>query len=566
MFNKAAEKTASSILLIGTPFTSLFIVLQSVTDPVNATKLAVAGALGFSLFSLFLALAGRAIFSQHKYFLLASLLFLLASINAAFTSDAPLAQNFYGAYGRNTGLIAYLVLSMVAIGALLLKSEGNFIKIIWGLQFAGVVNVVYCAWVIVFGDFLSWANPYGNILGLFGNPNFISAFLGMFITTLMAFAASKHASWKYRIGAVALGLVAYYEIVDSSSIQGIVVTFGGVAIVGFFAIRAYIKQIVVTYLYLVAVAVVGVIAVFGTLQKGPLSFVYKTSVSLRGEYWRAGLKMGSEHPLTGVGMDSYGDWYRRARSENAATILPGPKVVTNASHNVVIDFFAYGGWPLLLAYLSMLLLAAIAVIKVLRRTKSYNPVFVAMVAAWTCYEVQSLISINQIGLAVWGWLLTGALVSYEVATRPDTASETAPISAKTKLQSPRNTGIISPQLVAGIGAVIGLLIAVPPLSADTKWRSAIESKDASKVIATLESGYMNPTDSARLVQAVSLFANSNLADQAHQIVLKGVEFNPDYFDAWFQLYSLPNSTEDEKALALKNMKRLDPLNPDVTVR
>ena len=566
MFNKAAEKTASSILLIGTPFTSLFIVLQSVTDPVNATKLAVAGALGFSLFSLFLALAGRAIFSQHKYFLLASLLFLLASINAAFTSDAPLAQNFYGAYGRNTGLIAYLVLSMVAIGALLLKSEGNFIKIIWGLQFAGVVNVVYCAWVIVFGDFLSWANPYGNILGLFGNPNFISAFLGMFITTLMAFAASKHASWKYRIGAVALGLVAYYEIVDSSSIQGIVVTFGGVAIVGFFAIRAYIKQIVVTYLYLVAVAVVGVIAVFGTLQKGPLSFVYKTSVSLRGEYWRAGLKMGSEHPLTGVGMDSYGDWYRRARSENAATILPGPKVVTNASHNVVIDFFAYGGWPLLLAYLSMLLLAAIAVIKVLCRTKSYNPVFVAMVAAWTCYEVQSLISINQIGLAVWGWLLTGALVSYEVATRPDTASETAPTSAKTKLQSPRNTGIISPQLVAGIGAVIGLLIAVPPLSADTKWRSAIESKDASKVIATLESGYMNPTDSARLVQAVSLFANSNLADQAHQIVLKGVEFNPDYSDAWFQLYSLPNSTEDEKALALKNMKRLDPLNPDVTVR
>jgi O-antigen ligase len=566
MFNKTAEKTASSILLIGTPFTSLFIVLQSVTDPVNATKLAVAGALGFSLFFLFLAFAGRTLFSQHKYFLLASLLFLLASINAAFASDAPLAQNFYGAYGRNTGLIAYLLLSMVAVGALLLKSEGNFKKIIWGLQFAGVVNVAYCAWVIVFGDFLSWANPYGNILGLFGNPNFISAFLGMFITTLMAFAASKHASWKYRIGAGALGLVAYYEIVDSSSIQGIVVTFGGIAIVAFFAIRAYIKQVIVTYLYLASVMVVGLIAIFGTLQKGPLAFVYKTSVSLRGEYWHAGLNMGSEHPFTGIGMDSYGDWYRRARSENAATVLPGPKVVTNASHNVVIDFFAYGGWPLLLAYLSMLLLAAIAVIKVLRRSKSYNPVFVAMVAAWTCYEVQSLISINQIGLAVWGWLLTGALISYEVATRPDLVAPATPTTGKSKAQSSRSSGIVSPQLIAGIGAVVGLLLAVPPLSADTKWRSAIESKDGSKVLSTLESGYMNPTDSARLVQAVSLFANSNLPDQAHQIALKGVEFNPDYFDAWFQLYSLPNSTEDEKALALKNMKRLDPLNPDVTVR
>lgn len=563
MFNKAAEKTAASILLIGTPFVCLFIVLQSVTDPVNATKLAVAGALGLSLFSLFVVFAGKELFAQYKYFLLASLFFLLASINAALNSKAPLSQNFYGAYGRNTGLIAYLVLSMVAMGALLLKSEGNFRKIIWGLQFAGVVNVVYCAWVIVFGDFLSWANPYGKILGLFGNPNFISAFLGMFITTLMAFAAFKHSSWKYRIGAVALGLLAYYQIVDSSSIQGNVVTFGGIAIVGFFAIRGYIKQVFVTYLYLASVAVVGVIAIFGTLQKGPFAFVYKTSVSLRGEYWRAGLNMGSEHPFTGVGMDSYGDWYRRARSENAATILPGPKVVTNASHNVVIDFFAYGGWPLLLAYLAMLLLAAIAVIKVLRRSKAYNPVFVAMVAAWTCYQAQSLISINQIGLAVWGWLLTGALISYEVTTRPESGNEVSPASARTKVQRARTTGIISPQLVAGIGAVVGLLIAVPPLSADTKWRSAIESKDATKVMATLESGYMNPTDSARLVQAVSLFANSNLLDQAHQIALKGIEFNPDYFDAWAQLYELPNSTEDEKALALKNMKRLDPRNPDV---
>jgi O-antigen ligase len=566
MFNKAAEKTAASILLIGTPFVCLFIVLESVTDPVNATKLSVAGALGFSLFSLFVVFAGKALFAQYKYFLIASLLFLVGLISAAFNSDAPLAQNFYGAYGRNTGLIAYLALSMVAIGALLLKSEGSFKKIIWGLQFAGVVNVLYCAWVIVFGDFLSWANPYGNILGLFGNPNFISAFLGMFITTLMAFAVSKNASWKHRIGALALGLLAYYEIVDSSSIQGIVVTFGGIAIVGFFAVRAYIKQVFVTYLYLASVSTVGVFAILGTLQKGPLAFVYKTSVSLRSEYWRAGLKMGSEHPLTGVGMDSYGDWYRRARSENAATVLPGPKTVTNASHNVVIDFFAYGGWPLLLAYLAMLLLAAISVFKVLRRTKTYNPVFVAMVAAWTCYEVQSLISINQIGLAVWGWLLTGAIISYEVATRPETASEAATTAARAKPQSSHSTGIISPQLVAGIGAVVGLLIAVPPLSADTKWRSAIESKDATKVMATLESGYMNPTDSARLVQAVSLFANSNLVDQARQIALKGVEFNPDYFDAWAQLYTLPNSTEDEKALALKNMKRLDPLNPDVTVR
>jgi O-antigen ligase len=563
MFNKVEEKTTSLLILIGAPFVCLFIVLASVTDPVNATKLTVAGGLGFALFSIFIAFAGKGNFLQFKYFLIAAFLFLLASINASLNSSSPLAQNIYGAYGRNTGLVAYSVLSMVAIGALLLRSESSFSRIIWGLQFAGVVNVIYCAWVIVFGDFLSWNNPYGNILGLFGNPNFISAFLGIFITTLMAFSAAKTANWKYRLVAVLVGAVAFYEVVDSHSIQGIVVTAGGIAIVGFFAIRAYVKNPLFTYGYLVAVGVVGIIAIFGTLQKGPLSFVYKTSVSLRGEYWRAGLTMGMDHPLTGVGMDSYGDWYRRTRSESAATVLPGPKVTTNASHNVVIDFFAYGGWPLLLAYLAMLTLAAIAIVRVLLRTKSYNPTFVAMVAAWTCYQVQSLISINQIGLAIWGWLLTGALVAYEFATRPSVVEEKAPISGRVKSKQGTSSGVISPQLVAGIGAVVGLLIAVPPMSADTKWRTAISSSDANKVTAALEPGYLSPSDSARYAQAVQLFASSNLMDQARDIALKGVEFNPDYFDAWKILYFLSNSTDAEKAQALENMKRLDPRNPDV---
>ena len=84
-----------------------------------------------------------------------------------------------------------------------------------------------------------------------------------------------------------------------------------------------------------------------------------------------------------------------------------------------------------------------------------------------------------------------------------------------------------------------------------------------KVMAALESGYMNPSDSQRYTQAVQLFASSNLMDQAREISLKATAYNPDYFDSWKILYFLSNTTEEEKALALKNMKRLDPRNPDV---
>ena len=555
MLNKSAEKFASLLILLGAPFVTVFLVTQAVTDPVNATKLAAAGGLGLGLLSLTLFFNFKVLLKENKLFLVLAVGFVLAGINAVMNSASPTTQNIYGSYGRNTGLVTYLVLLAVSISALTFRDRDSFKRVIHALQIAGVINVAYCAWVLAFGDFISWNNPYGNILGLFGNPNFISAFLGIFISTVIALIAAPKTSLKVRLMGTLVALLAFYEVLVSNAIQGIVVTAGGVAIVGFFAIRNYLKSSIFSYLYVAAVTGVGIIAVLGALQKGPFTFIYKTSVSLRGAYWNAGVTMGMDHPWTGVGMDAYGDWYRRARSEYAATVLPGPGVITNAAHNVVLDFFAYGGFPLLISYLGMLFLALVASVKMIRRSKSYNATFVAMFAAWACYQVQSLISINQVGLALWGWILTGSLIAYERVTRSE---ELEPVTKQRKTQS-----VVSPQLVAGLGIVVGVLIAVPPMNADMKWRSAIESKDATKVMAALDPAYLNPGDSQRLVQAAQLFASSNLMEQAHQIAIKASEFNPDSFDAWRVLYFLSNSTEEEKALAVKNLKRLDPRNPDV---
>lgn len=563
MFNKAAEKSLSNLLLVGAPFTTVFLMTGSVTDPVNATKLAAAGALAFGLLGVTVFFNFKSLIRENRLFLILAISFLLFAISAVINSASPLSQNIYGSYGRNTGLIAYLVLLVISISALTLRDKISFKKIVIALQIAGLINVLYCAWVLAFGDFLSWNNPYKAILGLFGNPNFISAFLGMFIATVLAYIVAPGSSWTIRILGLLVSCLAFYEIVDSRSIQGIVVTAGAIAIVGFFIVRHYLSSPIWTLIYVIGAALVGSTAVMGALQKGPWTFIYKPSVSLRGAYWDAGIAIGTKKPFTGVGMDAYGDWYRRARSEQAATVMPGPKTITNAAHNVVLDFFAYGGYPLLITYLGMLILAAIAAIKVICRSKTYDSIFVAMFTAWACYQVQSLISINQVGLALWGWILTGALIAYERTTRVELSESNITDPRKSVKSSKSSESIVSPQLVAGLGIVIGLLIAVPPLSADTKWRSALNSKDANKVIAALEPGYLNPSDSQRYAQAVQLFASSNLMDQAHQIAVKATEYNPDYFDSWRLLYFLSNSTDAEKKEALKNMKRLDPRNPDV---
>lgn len=558
MLNKSVEKTIAWFLFIGVPFTTLFLVTDSVTDPVNVTKLFAAGCVGGGVFAIVLVYGLKELWTASRALVISGLLFVIAMANSVINTTGSTNQSLYGVFGRQTGFIAYLVLLFVAIGASLLRSHKSFEWLVWALLFSGIVNVLYCGWALIFGDFIGWNNPYGNILGLFGNPDFISAFLGMFIAGTIGYAFSGKHSWFYRGGFILLALVALVEIKKSHAIQGLAVTGAALAIVGFYLVRAKSKGSLFTSIYVFLVGIAGAFALGGALQKGPLtSLIYKTSVSLRGQYWAAGMKMGSDHPLTGVGMDTYGDWYRRARSEYAATVLPGPKVITNVSHNVVIDFFAYGGYPLLVTYLAILAIGAWAIIKVTLRQRAYDGIFVAMTATWLAYNLQSIISINQVGLAVWGWVLTGALVAYEYSTRPRPESTEKAKAARQKEL------VFSPQLVGGIGVVVGALIAVPPMSADMKYKAALKAQNVQQVEAALTPSYLAPRDSSRLAQAVLLLENSKLPDLAYKYAKIGVEYNPNFFDAWRVLYAVSKSTQADKDLALANMKRLDPLNPDV---
>ena len=568
MINQVTERTIARVLGIGSAFVAIIVVTGTVTDPVNVTKLFALGGVAAGAFAVLLVFGISQLWTNSKSLVVASGLLLVAGINAVVNSDGPLVQNIYGVYGRNTAFVTYILLIFVILAASVLRAQSSFTILIWGLLGAGFINVAYCLWVIAFGDFIPWSNPYGNILGTFGNPNFIGAFLGLFAASLVAYTFKKGVRLEFRIGSVLVFLVAVYEIIDSSAIQGRVVVAAGLGIVGFYLVRSKFENIYVQISYVLFIAVGGVFALLGALQIGPLTkYIYKTSVSLRGEYWQAGWSMGSDHPFTGVGFDTYGDWYRRAR-DTQALILPGPNTTTNAAHNVPFDVFAFGGWPLFIVYIGILTLTVIAIIKVTARNRKYDAVFVTLTTAWVCYQLQSIISINQIGLAIWGWLFGGALIAYEVATRPKKDEATGEIG-KGKQTSGRSVKVKTPEtifsstLIAGIGAVVGLLIACPPYSADSKWRSALASQNVQKVEEALTPGYLNPMNSYKYASAVQLLESSKLYDLALKYAKIGVEFNPNHFDSWKMLYFISKSSPEDKALALANMKRLDPNNANV---
>jgi hypothetical protein len=564
MLSPHAEKTLARILSLGAAFTAILVVSGSVTDPVNAPKLVILGLVGGAAFGIILAIFRRTQFRSVATLATLALLFLVAATIATMYSESPWSQNLYGMYGRNNGLIAYLFLTLVLFSASILLQQSSFDYVAKALVAAGVINILYCGWVIIFGDFIGWSNPYGNILGTFGNPNFIGAFLGIFLSAFVAFALSPKQSYLWKWSLLFVVPTTLFEIVDSSAIQGRVVAAGGLALVAFSYLWFKVSKLILG-VYSTIASIAGVLAALGALQIGPLSqYIYKTSVSLRGQYWLAGWNAGENHPFTGVGMDAFGDWYRRVRDPQAI-VLPGVNTVVNAAHNVFMDMFAFGGWPLLITYIALVSYSGYALVRTFLRLEEFDGTFTAISVAWVGYQIQSIISINQIGLAIWGWLLGGTLIAYEKSTRIQVSLEVAGTvkleKSKTRVSNNLDSRIL---LSSFTSALVGLIVVLPPFVSDTKWKSAMFSQSLPQLEESMDSSYFNPQNTNRFLLNIQSLEQSNLPDLAHKYALQAVAWNPQSYELWRVLYFISKSTPQDKERALAKMRELDPLNPDVT--
>ncbi len=551
------EKKYASYLALGLAIITIFVYTHKVSDPVNSPKLLLLGIVAFSSTSLLLIPNIKYLWRNYRFITFSSLIMFTTMIFSASQSDSPFSQNWYGVQGRNTGILAHLAFILLTLSILGLKAKKSFEKIIQGFLFAGLANIIYCLWVILFGDPVGWNNQYRSLLGTFGNPNFISSFLGIVFGILCAYlAVSKRRLKEYFLIIILMALIVY-EIFKTNSIQGFILVAVGLYINVLIFMRDQIQKTIFTSLLLIAGLIIGLLGIFGVLGKGPFaSIVYQETFEFRKQYWLAGIKMGANFPLQGVGIDSYGDWYRQMRSP-AAAITPGLEVVTNVAHNVYIDAFANGGFLFLLTYLVPPILAFISVIKTIIKVERLDFTFVALVSGWTTYQIQSLISISQIGLSIWGWVFSALLIAY-----PKVFVEKSIEVKSPKLKQSRNSDsqslLFAPTVL--ISTLFAIILYSPPLLADNKWTSAYLEKNAEKLYESLKPGYFNPHNSFMLAQGIQIFQSSNFPEKAHELALVATEFNPRNFDAWQLLYYSANSSSQEKAFAKTKMIELDPLN------
>lgn len=526
-------------------------------DPINPIKMLLMAALAFSVFGVLLVSRRRIDWSQFKTIFGISSIFLAWQVVALLLSGADRVGQLFGVNGRNTGLVTYTSFVILMLGAAIASSVMAITRTYQVAAFIGVTSISYGLLQASGVDPLGWVNPYSPVLGFLGNPNFQASFLGILGTLAFSQLFSSNLKVHYRAVLCVYLLVTLYVIKETNSQQGFLVLLIGTSVILWLYFRSrFGKLLNFSYWVLIGIGFISVLS--GSLNKGLFaSLLYKDSVTYRGDYWRAGWNMTIDHPIFGVGLDNYGDWYRRSRTVEA-TIRRGPDFVSNAAHNVYLDISSGGGLPLMIIYICLMGLVVISALKVVRRGSVFNAPFAGLVGGWVAFQAQSIISINQIGLAIWGWIFSGLIIGYEINTRntdkPKARNEFSNSDSKRAQNSPAIT------LAIFIGLLFGASVSMSPYIASVKYKSALETSNA-EVIEN--SAYIWPIDSNRMIQVAIALNDNKLETRALSIALDAVERFPDSFRAWDALHKMNNATQSQKAQALKEMKRLDPNNPNL---
>ena len=533
-------------------FVSIVVAPRVILDPINAPKMLLLFILSTAGIFLLLPHLGFYFRSKAKVLLIFTGVYVLDLLLILFLSDADFGQQIFGTFGRNNGFLAYLGLMFVFLLGALTSNESSIKRFLLGLVFVSIVSGVYGILQSMKIDPAGFVSLYSPAIGFLGNPDFFSAFHGLALIASLALAIVTKEKGNLRYVYVVSTLLNIYALKIAGAKQGVLVAVIGIAFV--IVILAYQRSKALGY-SLTSAGFVGLILVaLGLINSGPLaSIIYKSSLEARGYYWGAAWKMTVDSPFIGIGLDNFGSWYRRARSVEAYQWLPTQE--TNAAHNVYLDFSSNGGFPFLLLNLILVAMVLLSFLTVVRKSEKLNPYYIIGFSIWVAFQAQLLISINQIGNAVWGWALGGILLGYSYLT------DDQPVSDKNEKNSKKQKVQKSEMLPASDllrltgGAVLAIVIVLPYWNSAVNFQSAIESQSVERIE---KAALVQPYDLVRMVGTSRVLSDNGFVEQAKAVLKITVEIFPDSYSAWEALSKLPDTPEARMKEIKAELLRLDP--------
>jgi O-antigen ligase len=360
---------------------------------------------------------------------------------------------FFGETQRRNGFFQYLALSIVLMATAMFTRVFNVKKLFLATFFLGLVSFIYSLLQTTGNDFVSWNNPYNSVIGTLGNPNFAAAVMAVMGVIIFSSIFNSDFKLLFKIFALVLVIMLLFVIYRSNARQGLLSIVLGAGV--FLVIWIWDRSKKTGIFSLVSGFTIIILSILGMLQVGPLQqYLYKSSVSVRGYYWRAGLEMLNSHPFFGIGIDRYGSYFKQYR-EVEYPLNIGFQLTSSNAHNTFIQFFATGGIFLGVTYLVLNLFVLYRAIIGFKNLKGNQRLYlVGILSAWISFHAQSLVSIDNIGISIWGWVLAGSIIGLSLS------ADTLERENEFYLKKKRNDINILQALISGASSILVLSLVV----------------------------------------------------------------------------------------------------------
>ncbi|KGA08753.1 MAG: hypothetical protein GM48_2450 [actinobacterium acIB-AMD-7] len=559
---------------------SIWVLLSSITittlyfntkllDPFNSPKLVIVIISSAWLFGhLILSYRSRRIElkSTEALILIICVTFMISLTTSLLMTDVTVV-GLIGESQRRNGYLAYLSLIIIFLYSSRFINSFQILKFFKVSIAVGLLLGIYGIMQISGKDFVVWNNPYNSMIATVGNPNFASALLAILVLLATSSLLQTHTSNLYKILAILFIILALISIVRSNSRQGLIVV--GFGYIFYLSISLLLNKSRFKFYVLPILIFIFLLSILGMLQKGPLAqYLYKDSVSVRGFYWRAGFKMFQDNPIFGVGLDRYGSSFKLWR-EPEYPLRYGFDITSSNAHNTFIQLFATGGIFVGLSYLILIIAVFIIGIKLVQNSPTeLRPLNLGVLTAYFGFQCQSFISIDNIGVSIWGWVLGGAIVGL-FADQKSKLAVNNKNSALNKKSTSSQVSLLQP-LVSAIVLIPAIWVSSLLLQMESKSyeiRVIIESgaveQNRELVLQKVREFEINPiSDPFYVFQGATSLVNAGYVKEAYEVVLKLNTIDPTnlYYLDWLARYHKTSNQINEEIKIRNQITKFDPWN------
>jgi O-antigen ligase len=559
-------KKVQTCVLLGGVFTTLTI-WTKFEDPINLPKMFVlvsfaAIALGLVMPSL---LSAHKLSSSNQKISLGLIgLFAIGLLVSTFATEVKYIAIF-GAYHRNNGFLSYFsMIVLMASGSLAfnLKSANRYFK------FFGITGLLLTFYGILQGvgaDPVGWKIDYNPFITTLGNPNFTSGFLGLsgIVILYLALGAKEP---KFQV-IYAAGLITdLYILWRSGSIQGVFGFLIGAAVI--ILVKLWLINKRYGQVGLAATAIAGAPVVLAVLNIGPLaSKLYQGTLRNRFDYWNAAVGMFKDHPIFGVGIDRFGEYYQQYAVQNQ--VVQGQ--VTDNAHSIYLQLLATGGLILFIPYLLLVLFVTFIGLKSLIKFQGEDKLKVgALFGIWLGMIVVNIVTIDSLGVGVWFWITGGVLVA---ASSSHGQSESNGQDQREKVSKGKPAKSVSAEssfpvtyVLSFIIVIFVLVILVPVLgksSALYNFKNNASSYTTQTYVPALVSESKGAgNDPQFLIQLANLALTQSAINEAFVMIdqINKVD-SRSYYGNYFAAFALEALNKRPEAIKYRErLKELDPWN------